>query len=196
MLEKLDRRNDQTAINWLYKFLEVKTSIQLRLRSNLITNTTSPELDYIAAKRPEVLLGVLQGNWSQFSVADSWTSKFALCEVPILHSNTKKKLESTYLPLPKLISITDRLGVQQGFGFIKELEGITEVTAGKWYFLKRFGVVIEENIWFWLAVLKQAKISNCTNVKIISEIYLELQKFCRSPDQTQLLRLHSSLEVH
>jgi len=188
LVDKLGRRNDRTAISWIYQFLEVKTSIQLRLRSNSITNSTSPELDYIAAKRPEFLLGDLQANWSQFSISDSWTSKFALCEIPILHSDTKKKLESTYLPLPKLVAVADWLGVQQGFGFIKELEGITESTAGKWYFLKKFGVVTEENIQFWLAVLRQTKINNCTNVKVISEIYLELQKFCRSPDQVQLLR--------
>lgn len=188
LVDTLGRRNDQTVISWIHQFLEVKTSIQLRPRYNSITNSTSPELDYIAAKRPEFLLGVLQANWSQFSISDSWTSKFALCEIPILHSDTKKKLESTYLPLPRLVAVADRLGVQQDFGFIKELEGITESTTGKWYFLKQFGVVTEENIQFWLAVLRQTKINNCTNVKVISEIYLELQKFCRSPDQVQLLR--------
>ncbi|KAF2499755.1 hypothetical protein BU16DRAFT_504059 [Lophium mytilinum] len=178
-LEHLDRRNDQTALDWLARFLEMKNNPQLRQRSN--ARKVSSELKYIMNHQPQFLLHVLEANWYQYQLR-LWDRHVKPTRVPVLHSDQLQSLDKTYLPLPKLMAIVLRLGLEQDFGFLKELDGIADSAASKWMFLERFGVGMEENVSFWLALLKQAKHQEAVQSAVVFEIYTNLQKFVGSKD--------------
>jgi hypothetical protein len=182
-LFNIGRRNEKTAPSWVYEYFGAKASIQLHSRAN--SNAISPEFRYIIEKRPEILLGTLEANLFQYKIA--WSPIVGKCNIPILHSTTKKPLGKTILPAPKLVSIVERLGLKKDFGFIKELEGLTDATAGRWYFLEQFGVVKDDGFSFWLAMIEQAKRMRCQKVDVIAEIYRELQNVCRADIDKQIL---------
>jgi hypothetical protein len=108
--------------------------------------------------------------------------KFKSAEVPVLHSVKLKKLDCTFFPLPRLQNIVSRLGLEQDFGFLQELKDITDSTAGKWRFLKHFGVGIEEDVSFWLALLTQARHKDNIEHNVVFEIYSNLQRFTDNGD--------------
>ncbi|KIW01104.1 uncharacterized protein PV09_07391 [Verruconis gallopava] len=178
-LSDMPRRNNISALTWVYEHFGAKTQLQLWRRGDLLNR--SPEFQYILDRKPEILLSILEDCWAQFQT--NWSDTIRGCLIPILNSSSKKPLQQTVLPVPKLVSIVDRLGLRQDFGFIKELEGITDSIAGKWYFLEQLGVIKDDGFSFWLAVLKHAKNLNISNINVVSEIYRELQNTCREEFQ-------------
>jgi hypothetical protein len=172
-LQKCERRNDKAGVDWFREYFQIKHTPQLYRRDNM--QQISSEVEYIAKHQSQSLLGVLQANWRQYR--PEWDAYFKSTELPILHSDKLQRLDTTYLPLPKLKSIVSRLGLEEGFGFLKELEDIAEHTASKWAFLDRFGVVMEENVSFWLELLKKAQTHPETKIEVVFEIYTNLQKF-------------------
>ncbi|KAF2103412.1 hypothetical protein NA57DRAFT_31443 [Rhizodiscina lignyota] len=186
MLRQCPIRNGQEGVDWFREFFQIKHNVQLYWRK--YSTSTSYELDYIRKWRPESLLGVLEASWFQYNECKDWDDSFAAAEVPILKSHQRKRLDSTYLPLPKLVSIVRGLDLEDDFGFIQELQSITEISSIKWSFLKRFGVSIEESVTFWLALLTQAKAKKDIECRIIFEIYRNLQKFSASHDGDKIRR--------
>ncbi|KAF2808268.1 uncharacterized protein BDZ99DRAFT_50741 [Mytilinidion resinicola] len=172
-LQKCERRNDKAGVDWFREYFQIKHTPQLCRRDNM--QQISSEVEYIAKHQSQSLLGVLQANWHQY--CSEWDAYFKSTELPILHSDKLQRLDTTYLPLPKLKSIVSRLGLEEGFGFLKELEDIAEHTASKWAFLDRFGVVMEENVSFWLELLKKAQTNPETKIEVVFEIYANLQKY-------------------
>ncbi|KAH8800361.1 hypothetical protein F5884DRAFT_891279 [Xylogone sp. PMI_703] len=152
-LQKCERRNDKAGVDWFREYFQIKHAPQLYRRDNI------------------------QRISSEDQYRSEWDAYIKSTELPILHSDKLQRLDTTYLPLPKLKSIVSRLGLKEGFGFLKELEDITEHTALKWAFLDRFGVVMEENVSFWLGLLKKARSNPETKIEAIFEIYTNLQKF-------------------
>ncbi|KAF2421213.1 hypothetical protein EJ08DRAFT_738278 [Tothia fuscella] len=189
-LQQLELRHDQTPSDWLHSFLSLKTTIQLCSRTDYGVSSMSQELKFIAEKKPQFLLGVLKADWEHFNNCNTWNNFFSKCNIPILHSDNERRLKDTYLPLPSLLSITNRYSVSQDFGYIRELAGMTNENAGAWHFLKQFGVTIDENLQFWLFVLQKVSTLESTIIASIdvANIYLELQTRCRSQNNIELLR--------
>ncbi|KAF2464794.1 uncharacterized protein BDR25DRAFT_380700 [Lindgomyces ingoldianus] len=174
-LRKLGHRNDRTGPEWLDSFLQIKDTIQLSRRNSI--GEMSTELKYVAKKKPEFILGVLETAWSHYQTIDTWDNFFKAVEVPILNSQHTRNLASTFLPLPKLCAVVGRLGLDADFGFLKELEGLTDISASKWEFLKQFGVGVEGDVSFWLKLLEQARAKVHVESHVVFEIYTNLQKF-------------------
>ncbi|KAF2810106.1 uncharacterized protein BDZ99DRAFT_442610 [Mytilinidion resinicola] len=187
-LQHLERRNDQTIMEWLASFIQMKEKPQLCRRSN--TLKMSSELKYIIQHRPQFLLGVLEANWHQYS-HHFWDLYSERIEVPVLHSDQLRRLDMTYLPLPKLMNIVVRLGLEQDFGFLKELDGIVDSAASKWMFLRRFGVGIDDDLSFWLALLNKAKHKNNVQGTVVFEIYTNLQKFLEPEEIEEIKEVFS-----
>jgi glycosyltransferase involved in cell wall biosynthesis len=108
-------------------------------------------------------------------------------KVPILDSQNERELETTFLPLPSLKKIAVELELSQEFGFLTELDQMTEVESAKWSFLERFGVGIKEDLGFWLALLRRLKEKNNIKREYIFRIYRQLQKFT-SEEEVEVLR--------
>ncbi|KAF2188895.1 hypothetical protein K469DRAFT_748131 [Zopfia rhizophila CBS 207.26] len=187
MLEQCENRNGLSGIEWLQTFAQLKITLQLRRRDAV--GERSFELEHIACHHSQFLLGVLEANWDQYPRTEicCWDEYFKSAKVPILQSAEARTLGSTYLPLPRLRAIAARLGLEEGFGFLQELENITDTTAGRWMFLERFGVGIEEDVSFWLKLLKQARNKESIGPEIVFDIYTNLQRFT-GVQSTELLK--------
>lgn len=177
-------RNGRTGIEWL-RSLGVRETPQLRAsnsKGHLQSPEMSGELKYIARKLPRLILGVLQANFIQYNESKKWDRFFTNMHVPILASSKMRSLNSTFLPLPKLKAIASSLGLEEGFGFLKELDGISEIEVVKWNFLRRFGVGVDEDVSFWLRLLKQARQKDSITPGIALKIYTRLQTFVDESD--------------
>jgi hypothetical protein len=177
-----EHRNGYTWPDWLDKFLNAKSEIQLCQRYS--EHLMSEELMHIATNKPDIILNILERNWSQYRKLNTWDTFFKNLQVPILvrDPSCTRKLESTFLPLPLLCSIASRLGLGADFGFLRELSGLTDAAASQWSFLKHFGVGIDADISFWLNLLKQARTTANVKSEAVFEIYSNLQKFDSSDD--------------
>lgn len=82
---------------------------------------------------------------------------FKLEEVSILASSEMMGLETTFLPLPNLKVIVSSLELEESFGFLQKLDGISDNDVIKWGFLKRFGIGSDAGISFWLTLLTRAR---------------------------------------
>jgi hypothetical protein len=176
--ETCDNRNNKSGIVWLEDFLNLKSTPCIRERKNPLK--LSPEIKYIARERPEKLLGVLKADWSRSGPDQAWLTDFKAvnAHVPILNSEAEMPLSETYLPLPKLRAIVSRLKLEDDFGFVEEVENVNELDFPEWTFLRSLGVGMEENLGFWIRLLKNARRANCVDVKVTAEIYTNLQRFC------------------
>ncbi|KAF1816496.1 hypothetical protein P152DRAFT_428616 [Eremomyces bilateralis CBS 781.70] len=181
MLEQLERRHNLTGIEWFRGFIEAKETPQFSKRNK--TKVLSAEIKYVVDHSSHFLLGALEACQSQYPPQSSTEaySYFKQALVPILRSEQRRPLKDTRLPLPKLRSIVARLGLEEGFGFCAELEGITDDEITKWKFLSTFGVIVDEDVSFWIALLDQARIQS-TEPRVIFEIYSNLQRYFEDGD--------------
>jgi hypothetical protein len=185
VLEACEKRNDLTGDQWLQTRCEIKETVQLKLRHRFATKDMSPELQYIVENLTRKLLSVLRVSWSQY--CNEWDSKIRQTKIPILYSSELRALENTFIPLPKLKSSVIDLNLQNDFGFLKEMDGMIGIDVAKWSFLERFGVGIQEDVSFWLAVLYQARKKGEVEPEIVFKIYSRLQTYAEPKDK-QILK--------
>jgi hypothetical protein len=179
-LEKCAPRHGKTGPEWLRQRAEIKLEPQLRSKKQ--TTSMSPELKYIAEKMPHYLLGVLEHDWFQYKRSEEWDKYIKETEVPILESPNERSLETTFLPLPSLQRIVKELRLSNQFGFLEELDGMTEVESVKWDFLKQFGVGVKDDLHFWLTLLRRAKNAENVQKSAVFKIYTRLQAFIDKDD--------------
>ena len=155
-IEGIGHRNGCTGPDWLDKFLNAKSEIQLCQRDS--PKCMLAKLIYIANNKPEIILGILESIWSEYRKRNTWDNLFKNLRVPIVarDSSSTKTLDMTFLPLPQLCSVAGLLGLDAGFGFLNELAGLIDAAASQWSFLEHFGVGVNAGISFWLNLLKQA----------------------------------------
>ncbi|TEY73343.1 hypothetical protein BOTCAL_0079g00080 [Botryotinia calthae] len=190
-LEACGIRNKRTGIEWL-RFLGIKETPQLRRRSRNISDPqVSAEVFHILNNLPKYILGTLQANWVQYKETEPWDNFFKQHKVPILASSAMMKLKDTYLPVPKLKGIASSLGLEESFGFLEELDGISEAEVSKWNFLKRFEVGMDEDVSFWLRLLKQARQKDSTNFSTVFRIYTSLQTYI---DEADIIKIKEAFE--
>jgi hypothetical protein len=185
-LERCERRNNTVAVEWFRDFFCIKRYPQLHHREE--PTRRSQEIEYIAIHHPGSILGALQVSWSQYHRSVDWDEYFQSIKVPVLFSSEARRLDSTWLPLPALVAIATRLGLQQSFGFLDELKDTADESWSQWSFLKRFGVGIEENLSFWLRLLQQAREKPNVNRRTIFEIYSHVQRFTAITEDANFVR--------
>ncbi|KAF7949568.1 uncharacterized protein EAE97_003077 [Botrytis byssoidea] len=189
-LEACGIRNGHTGIEWL-RSLGIKETPQLRRRENSSDPKLSIEFKHILKNLPKHMLGTLQADWMQYNETEKWDNFFKQRKVPILASSAMMSLKDTYLPVSKLKGIVTSLGLEEGFGFLEELDGISEIEVFKWSFLKRFGVGVDEDVSFWLRLLKQARQKDSINPSIVFRIYSRLQTYI---DESDIIRIKETFE--
>lgn len=95
-------------------------------------------------------------------------------------------LDDSYLPIPKLMEIVSGLGLERNFGFVLELKG--ESDWSKWEEFRHLGVGTEEDLAFWIRILKKARATAATDAVKMAEIYGNLQRMCRTDDDMAQIR--------
>ncbi|KAF1811585.1 hypothetical protein P152DRAFT_60560 [Eremomyces bilateralis CBS 781.70] len=168
------RRHEKTGVEWLEGFLHVKSIPQPRARG---LESMSEEFKYLANAHPS-LLRVLERHQADVAHDDAWKAEFMkIARIPIPYSDDLPPLTSTYLPLPGLKAIVERLGLQSRFRFIKELDGKEDEDLDQWRFLSNFGVQHQEDFYFWLLLLRKAREKKNPGYLAMAEIYSRLQYF-------------------
>ncbi|TGO13902.1 hypothetical protein BTUL_0061g00190 [Botrytis tulipae] len=193
IFESCGFRNGLTGIEWL-RSIGMKETPQLRAsnsKGHLQSPEISAELKYIAEKFPGFLLGVLQANFIQYHKSEKWDRFFRQKNVPILASLEMRSLNYTFLPLPKLKAIASSLELEEGFGFLRELDGISASGVIEWNFLKRFAVGVDEDVSFWLRLLEQARRKNPISPSIVFRIYSRLQSYV---DESDIIKIKEAFE--
>jgi hypothetical protein len=195
-LKECGKRNNKNGPDWLRDRGNIKVTPQFRRRGGgpFKSNQMSAELLYIMEYLPQYLLGVLESDWLNYLKSDEWDARTKAIKVPILNSTDSRTLGKTFLPLPKLKSIVDSLELGQSFGFLKELDGLTDVQVVKWSFLEHFGVGTTDDVSFWIALLKHARTMDKVEKHQVFKIYSRLQTFIDANDAT-LLRYVTSLPL-
>jgi hypothetical protein len=196
-LKECGQRYNKNGPDWLRDRGNIKVTPQLRRRgaSPFTGNQMSHELLYIMGHLPQYLLGVLESDWPNYVKWGEWDTRTKTIQVPILNSTDSRTLEKTFVPLPKLKAIVDSLELGQSFGFLKELDGLTDEQVVKWRFLEHFGVGMTDDVSFWIALLKHARTMDSVEKQQVFKIYSHLQTFIDAKD-VALLRYVTPLPLN
>ncbi|KAF4628320.1 hypothetical protein G7Y89_g9830 [Cudoniella acicularis] len=142
---------------WLSNYAGVHSSPQL---TDPTLSKISTEFKYIMEHRSEKLAGLLKRFWSFYEhrMAPFVVKKLKRCLVPTTRSDMWM-LQSTFVPLPKLIEITERLKIVN-FPFLNTPQPLTNEDENEWQFLKRFGVQCTNDLRFYLTALESISEEN------------------------------------
>jgi hypothetical protein len=180
-----DKRHDTAPLHWVTNFFKVRFTAKLTKRGD--PSKFSPEIEWLIEYKPEFLLGTIRDNWDQPGrKPNAWKDKFSKCLVPIISSQLNVPLYDSYLPIPKLMEIVSGLGLERNFGFISEL--VEEVDWSKWKEFCHLGVGTEEDLTFWIRILKKAGATATIDVAKMGKIYGNLQRMSRTDDDITQIR--------
>ncbi|KAK3936617.1 hypothetical protein QBC46DRAFT_461396 [Diplogelasinospora grovesii] len=167
---------------WLQKYIGVRRRLRLVSRDGL---SLSQECLYVAMNLPNKFIGFLQYLWAfegdelsgNTSLAEEVCSLHVLCQ-----GEEMCELCHTWLPLPRLKQLCARyLEEHEVFPFL-ELEAplLTDEVASKWGFLDIFEVSREDDIQFYLTMLRQIQERNTeVNRELrVLELYNGLHRKC------------------
>jgi hypothetical protein len=181
-----DNRHHTTPLVWFNNYFKVRLTAELTKRGH--SSNLSPELEWLIEYKSEFLLGTLRERCGQYGLlkSNAWKDKLSNCLVPIISSKLKMPLCDSYLPIPKLMEIVFRLGVERDFGFVSELR--EENDWSRWEEFRHLGVGTEEDLAFWIRILKKAFWTSSLGVAEMGIIYGSLQRMCRTDDDIAQIR--------
>jgi len=172
---------------WLTEFAGVRSYPQLR---NPIDHRLSDEFKYIIEHRPEKLVGLLNCYWSsyEFDMIPAVVIELRNCWVPS-DADLAVNLASTFLPLPRLKAMVERLKIAD-FPFLIMPEELTDENENEWQFLKQFGVRSSggsDDLHFYLEALNRIADENedaCSPdiLEALFEVYGAIERNCSSSD--------------
>ncbi len=180
-------RNNLTGPEWLRSRANINVTPQLHSKPGFSCKLQlSAEMIYVMEHIPQHLLRVLERKRAQYQKSEEWDVRFKAVKVPVLDCAESRALEKTFLPLPKLKAKAAELCLSKSFGFLSELDGMEDIDVMKWRFLERLGVGVEEDVSFWLALLRQARHTEDVKTEYVFKIYLRLQTFSEGRDIQKL----------
>ena len=95
-----------------------------------------------------------------------------------MDSKLKIPLCESYLPIPKLVESVSGLGLERHFGFVSELREESDWT--KWKNFHLLGIKMEEDLAFWIRILKKASMNSAMTAANMGKIYWNLQRMCHN----------------
>lgn len=177
-LRKIECRHGLEVIPWLHQVLGVRQNIEIhRRKSDFAKALASREFATLAWHKPQWLLSMLVPHRAALlSMHKEWEPIISRLAVPVLQSDFRKPLKTTFMPRPELLASVKALNLQNDFGFIEELDDVRDSDWSDWLFLEKFGVKHRLDLPFWLHVLRRAGEQN-SPVTDLNKIFAELQRF-------------------
>ncbi|KFY15288.1 hypothetical protein V492_02105 [Pseudogymnoascus sp. VKM F-4246] len=179
---------------WLEEFALVRSRLWI-LDSG--SRRISKEFEYIIIHRPEKLVGLLKHNWSQYrNLIPLLSREIRGCLVP-LETGSELHLVKTFLPLPRLKTIIERLKIST-FPFLLMPRELADGDENEWQFLKQFGVKSSggsDELHFYINAL--SKIADETEdedecssetIQAIFEVYAAIERNCSSSEHVTYIR--------
>jgi hypothetical protein len=150
--------------------------------------TLSDEFKYVIEHRPEKLVGLLKRYWSFYEpqMTDDVVRVLKECWVPS-DEHLAVDLKSTFLPLPRLKAMVERLEILD-FPFLTMPEELTDEDENEWQFLKRFGVRSRgrsDDLYFYVEALSRIADENedeCNSdiLRALFDVYGAIERNCSS----------------
>lgn len=172
---------------WLTEFAGVQSYPQIQHPRR---RTLSDEFNYIIEHRPEKLVGLLRRYWSYYEPKMVYYVERVLkkCWVPS-DADLATELKSTFLPLPRLKALVERLEIVD-FPFLIMPEELTDEDENEWRFLKRFGVRSSggsDDLHFYVEALSRIADENedeCDSdiLEALFEVYGAIERNCSTSD--------------
>lgn len=188
----LARANDISWIDWLAKFANVQRIPRLARPSS---TQMSEAFLHIIKHRKNMIVGTLKHHWGSYremmkpEIVEALSVVSVTCEdVP----NTPMK--ETYMPLPRLKSLCNELGVGQKWPFLKLPVELDDESGKDWQFLEKFQVGTEASVTLYLDILQQIVRSNkdshpeltakCKND--LFTVYGAIEEHCKTADRDRI----------
>jgi hypothetical protein len=170
---------------WLMELAGVQSYPRLQ---NPNRRTLSDEFKYVIEHRPEKLVELLKRYWSFYEpeMTDDIVRVLKECWVPS-DEHLAVDLKSTFLPLPRLKAMVERLEILD-FPFLTMPEELTDEDENEWQFLKRFGVRSRgrsDDLYFYVEALSRIADENedeCNSdiLRALFDVYGAIERNCSS----------------
>lgn len=177
------RHNGRSWKVWLEELAGVHSYLQIQ---DPKLDTTSKEFQYILDHKPEIVVGLLKRYWELYEqqLTSTTVCLIGLSLDPRL-ADVEYPLKETFLPLPRLKSIVDKLNIVD-FPFLILPELPTGGIGDGWLFLERFGVTTTDNLQFYVAALDKIQVENYDDdssfIEALFRIYEAIEQNCSSQD--------------
>lgn len=165
------RANDISWRDWLAKFANVQCIPRLAKPSS--THLSEAFL-HIIKHRKNMIIGTLKHHWGSYSdmmkpeIVEALSNASVTCE-----RGPDTPMKETYIPLPKLKTLCNDLGVGRKLPFLKLQVELNDESRKDWQFLETFHVGTDVSLTFYLDILQQIVRSNKDTV-------LELTAKCKN----------------
>ncbi|KAK0705518.1 hypothetical protein B0H67DRAFT_558107 [Lasiosphaeris hirsuta] len=169
---------------WLGNRIGIRREIRLVSRQG---GAFSDEFQFVARTRPHQLLGLLKSLWP------SQGFMFSLREEKVLAPRMKQylvscegaqrlRLSETILPTPRLKQLYSRfMEDREPLPFLRLESTLVEEQVEDWEFLASFGVILGDDLSFYLAMIKSIVASSQTKLQRptrVLEIYAAIHEKC------------------
>lgn len=173
------RHDGRSWKSWLKEFAGVRQIPQL---CDTMDSALSDEFNYIIKYRPEKLVGLLKQHWPWYEPQMAKVLGQLCTSMVPSERGSMVKLGDSYLPLPKLKTITKKLHITD-FPFILLPRQLGDQDRGEWGFLKQLGAGVDDNLDFYVEALERIADANPTEcspdtVKVLFRVYGAIQKNC------------------
>ncbi|CZR61946.1 uncharacterized protein PAC_11843 [Phialocephala subalpina] len=180
------RHNRRSWKQWLADFAGVKSFPQIR---NPESQVLSDEFFYILWNRPNKVFGLLKHYWFFYGSEMTPDVIASLKDWPApSHDVFRTPLKNAFLPLPRLKSIIERLGIAY-FPFVILPEELTGQDENEWQFLQVFSdrpSIGTDDVHFYVEALKRVVLESgpeCSSASLeaLFEVYGFIERSCVSP---------------
>ncbi|KAK0726345.1 hypothetical protein B0T21DRAFT_371413 [Apiosordaria backusii] len=171
--------------DWLQQHIGIRTRLRVATRNDSGEPVLSKEVLHVAERHPAKLLGLLHHLWS--SEGTQLAANNAICELlreleVQCEGGIKLRLRNTILPTPRLKELSQRyLEPDHYFRFLK-LETNLSDTIGSWNFLANLGVIMDDNLGFYLAILQALSEEKVRESSRVLQLYAAIQAKCLISD--------------
>jgi hypothetical protein len=176
------KRHDKDPMRWFTHYFRLRSATRLGARSK--PKMLSYEIKWLMEYNSGLLLGTIWRDMSTFLKHSALHAPLSKCLVPIMDSQLKIPLLESYLPIPNIVEIVSGLGLERDFGFVLEPSGQSDLS--KWKQFHLLGIEMEEDLNFWIRVLKKASAKSSISVANMGEIYWNLQRMCQNEDISRI----------
>lgn len=186
------RANDISWTDWLSKFGNVRHIPRL---TRPFGTQLSQAFLHVIQHRRNMIVGTLQHHWSSYSDMMNPEIVKILSEVTVTCENgLDTPMGKTYMPLPRLKSLCDDLGVGQKLPFVQLPVELDDESLKDWQFLETFHIGIEANVTFYLEILGQiVRSGKASNTGLTAKgesdlftVYGAIEKLCKAADHSPI----------
>ena len=182
LFEGLDTLEKSSFVTWIETSANAASMPRIR---SLSSDSLHADFAWLLKNRPERILDILEDNWTIYhscltpQIVDVLSTTSFECR-----SGARIALRETYLPSPSLLERSEVYCDPKKCHF---LEVPTE-TPSAWKFLRDLDVGVEEDLSFYLWLLKQPGYEENAEISKVKQLYIAIQSHGYDPAEEERIR--------